>query len=436
MGVAATTPEQIDTRFGVDEAVFLLITAVATWAGNEFGEGADASPWFGQTPFGVPMHYVLFGLLLIVAVPYVLASPRFPLTSRLREMGLLWPLFAGAAAMALSLTIGILRGVPELFADWRNLVVTAVTAVYAGKWLAGRSWKRFVVTDLATLYGLLAIPDLVEYALGGGTFVLGVRTPVFEGTALYLASFSAIVAAWTLLESNPGLGARRTLWLRLGGIAGSLLVLTSFRRSFWLVWGIGLIFVVFLYLRSRDVRPARLFAAAIGAAILVFAAVATLGTETVVPRLGSFLPTGSGPYSATNEDHLNDIADAWTIISEDPILGFGIGRRYETSLIADWKTESFEVHNAVLHVWLKFGIAGAVVYVWFHLALVRAAARRRHMAPVGAFIVAQLAATVFGTWPYGRFQMAIFLGLVIASISVAPAISAKKRPAPLELEFA
>jgi hypothetical protein len=70
-------------------------------------------------------------------------------------------------------------------------------------------------------------------------------------------------------------------------------------------------------------------------------------------------------------------------------------------------------------VWLKFGILGAITYVWFHAAFIRAAARSRVSVPIAAFVVGQSVATIFGTWPYGRFQMAVFLGLALAIVCVA-----------------
>lgn len=408
-----------DTRLKGSEAVFLLVAAATTWIGNEFGEGAKSSAWFGQTAFGVPLQYGLFGLLLIGISPFVLTMPPYSLSTRLRRLGLVPPLLAASVVLAFSLSVAIVRGVPELFADWRNLAVTGITALYASKWLAGQSWKRFVLTDLATLYGLLSIPDLVSYALGYGSELLGVRTTVFEGTSLYLGSLAAIVAGWHLLRGDNDMGRMRTALLRVGGVAGSLLVLLSFRRSFWLVWGVGLATLLLPYLRTRNARPARVLLAGLGGAALVFIAVASLGTDNVTARLGSFLPTSTGTYSATNEDHVNDLIDAWSIIEQDPLLGYGIGRRYETQLISAWKTESFEVHSAVLHVWLKFGILGAITYVWFHAAFIRAAGRYRVSVPIAAFVVGQSVATIFGTWPYGRFHMAVFLGLALAIVCVA-----------------
>ena len=400
------------------EAIFLLGVAITTWFGSEFGEGGSPSAWFDQRIYGVPLHYGLFVFLVLLITPYLPRDAAVPLSRRLRQIGV-WPsVVAAALVLAFALSLAILRGVPELFADWRNLGVVAVTTIFASKWVAAQEWRIFVVTDIATLYGLLSVPYLVGYVLGGGSSLFGVRIPVFEGTSLYLGSFASIVAMWNVLRPDERLGSLRTTALRVAGISGALLVLLSFRRSFWLVLALGLVLVAFFHMRRQGRRPARLFVAAAIGFVVVVVTVAALGSEAVLARLESFSPTATGQFTATNEDHVNDLVDAWQIVSQDPLLGYGIGRHYETNLISDWKTESFEVHNSLIHVWLKFGVAGAVVYVWFHFALVRAAIRTSDLLPVGAFILSQFAATMVGTWPYGRFQMAIFLGLLIAIVAV------------------
>ena len=52
-------------------------------------------------------------------------------------------------------------------------------------------------------------------------------------------------------------------------------------------------------------------------------------------------------------------------------MGIGLGTSYPTWHIRHWKPESVMVHNAVLHVWLKYGLAGLLCYLWFHVALLR-----------------------------------------------------------------
>lgn len=402
------------------EWVFTLLAVAVTWSGSESSQGGQVSPWFRDTSLGVPLHYLLFGVLLGLVTPYVVSTPAYSLADRLKQLDVWRTLGVASIVIALAIAIAIVRGVPELFADWRNLLIASVTAIFAAKWLTTQSWKRFALIDLATVYGLLAIPQVIAYAAGSGASVLGVRTTVFDGPTLYLACFSAITAGWHALTADAWLGPRRITFLRIAGVASSLLVLLSFRRSFWLAWVVGLATVTAIYVRMKRGGAIRVYVAILGFGVVVSTAIVAMGTETTIARLQSFLPSDTGPYAATNADHINDIVDAWNVISRDPILGLGIGTHYETNLIADWKEESFEVHNAVLHVWLKFGVVGALTYVAFHLALAGAAFRHRNksMVPIGAFILGELIATMVGTWPYGSFKMSVFHGLLIAILAV------------------
>ena len=52
-------------------------------------------------------------------------------------------------------------------------------------------------------------------------------------------------------------------------------------------------------------------------------------------------------------------------------MGIGLGRSFQTARIKGWKEESVMVHNAPLHVWLKYGLLGLVCYIWFHAAVFR-----------------------------------------------------------------
>lgn len=429
------------SRLSLSEAVFLGLVTLVIWVGNETSAAGVVSPWFRSSIFGVPLQYLLFATLVILVLPYIVTTQRFALIGRLKKSGLWFWVVLAWIAVSLALALGLLRGVPELFADWRNLAVAAVVTVVASKWVATQNWRHLAVIDLAITLGILSVPLMIAYATGSGSTVGGVRTTVFDGTTLYLASFAAIAAIWHLLVDSEWLGTLRVALLSVAAIAGSLVVLLSLRRSFWLVWAIGLATVLISYFRTRQVSRIRLYLAFFPAILVMVGAFAWLGTETVIDRLESFSPESTGRFSATNEDHVNDLIDAWRIIERDPILGFGIGQTYETELISDWKLESFEVHNAVLHVWLKFGLIGAVAYVGFHFAWARYALRMPPSAgvPIGAFVIGVMVATMAGTWPYGRFQLAVFFGIILAltlvdsrpSSSVAPALSLEtvQRPA-------
>src|SRR5439155_5279924 len=83
------------------------------------------------------------------------------------------------------------------------------------------------------------------------------------------------------------------------------------------------------------------------------------------------LADSSSPYATTNEDHVGDVLDAFDQVKSHPILGIGLGRAYKTYRISEWKTESVEVHNGLLHVWVFYGLLGLLAYLLFHSSLFR-----------------------------------------------------------------
>jgi len=71
--------------------------------------------------------------------------------------------------------------------------------------------------------------------------------------------------------------------------------------------------------------------------------------------------------------------------------GIGLGTSYPTWRIKNWKTESVMVHNAPLHVWLKYGLAGLACYLWFHVALLGWLYRQSKSRTSNAFLSAVFA---------------------------------------------
>lgn len=116
--------------------------------------------------------------------------------------------------------------------------------------------------------------------------------------------------------------------------------------------------------------------------------------------------------------------DAWTQVQAAPVLGIGLGTSYPTSHIRDWKEESVMVHNAPLHVWLKYGLLGLGIYFAYHLSLFRhLRIRREHSPPqhraVVAAILAYLAAQFvvsmgFTPWPYSAVQSTNLIAFLLA----------------------
>jgi O-antigen ligase len=244
--------------------------------------------------------------------------------------------------------------------------------------------------------------------------LLGVSIPIFDGPALSCIVFSGLLAFRYQQTADDRI--QKLLWRGLA-LAAYLIVLLCFRRTYWGELGVGT--VVLLLLRKRH----RLRYVALLAAALCVATIA-LGSS-FSSRIESLDVTQTdNDFSAGNADHLLDLADAWDQVRQSPVMGIGLGTSYPTWRIKNWKTESVMVHNAPLHVWLKYGLAGLVCYLCFHLALLRWLYRlSRSAGPANAFLsaafaylLAQFAMTLgFAPWPYSELQLTTLLSFILAA---------------------
>jgi hypothetical protein len=316
----------------------------------------------------------------------------------------------------------LVGGVTELFADWRNLVVYAAIVIAVTPWLASRSWRHEVPMDLAIGYGILSIGILIQWLAGGGAEVFDQRITIFSWPHLFAVTLSAIVCASVWVSGIGHLPQLRAMAIRTSAIVSSLVVLLSFRRSFWLSLGVGIAGVLIVAGRRGFLNTQRVTALSAAVVMAVTTLFVAMGQEVVIERFASFLPTSNSSYSATNEDHINDLVEGLEAIGENPVLGLGIGRFYETPLLDDWKETSFEVHNAALHVWLKFGLLGLAVFIGLHVRWILASLQLQFprteigaaFAGVAMYIVSQFANTLAQTWVYGRVQMTVQMAVLFA----------------------
>lgn len=397
--------------------VFATLVVFLSWVGTEFGNGEWAL-WYQTEVAGVPLHYLLFAGIAVLLWPILWTRPRINIVGILKESHL-WPwVIMGWLTLIVALVLGIIRRANEPFADWRNFLVLAVTAVVVAKLLSGRSWRRWALTDLAIGYGVLSVVNIVIWILGGGVQLFDLRVPVTDGYDLSLAVLAAAVAAESWIRGFPNTTRAYALALRLTLIASTVLVLLSFRRSLWAYVVLTIIVVGFWGIRTSRAGRATAMRLLGALGLLAIIAVLALGPEKVYERVESFSPSAENRYTATNEDHVNDVRDALTVIATEPLLGLGIGTTYETELISEWKTESFEVHNAFIHSWLKFGLLGLITYVGFHIALGLALYRLGGRGAMG-FVAAGISVfteqvvSLVQTWPYGGFAYTLAKGVVI-----------------------
>jgi O-antigen ligase len=221
--------------------------------------------------------------------------------------------------------------------------------------------------------------------------------------------------------SESSRGASRLLWSCLAA-AAYMFVLLCFRRTYWGELAVGTCILLLLQKRNRIRNVVLLVGMVALAAVILGASFSSRIQSIDVTR-------GDGEFSADNANHVYDLMDAWYQVRQSPLMGIGVGTSYSTWHIRNWKTESVMVHNAPLHVWLKYGITGLICYLWFHIALLRwlyrrsQAATSRDTAFLGAafaYLAAQFAMTLgFAPWPYSELQLTTLISFILAAAATA-----------------
>ena len=335
---------------------------------------------------------------------------------------------------------GALHGGTNLFFDWRALALgIGICAVFVA-WLPTAQSADFAVHLFAAFMALRIAWILADFFSGGGDLLVGVRIPVFDGPTLSAVVFTALLSACL---ADAARGFRALFWMSLSA-AAYLLVLLSFRRTFWTELGLG---TLFLLLSQRERRSRKLLLA-----IATLLAVAVLLGPAFYQRVQSMdFTRDETEFSQGNPNHVGEVLDAWEQVQRNPVMGIGLGRSFQTLRIQDWKEESVMVHNAPLHVWLKYGLLGLFCYAWFHLALFRWLWRQKQnsratpahalasrtrvpwLAAMLAFLAAQFVVSLgFTPWPYSSLQSTILIAFLLA-VAITGESTCNYQPYPSSL---
>src|SRR5271165_1460825 len=394
------------------------------------GNGAPSSFVFAKAAAG--FRFIDLGILALVLVHLVaLACSRKRIVWFPRALTL--PGFAFLLCIATGIGYGHLNGGTNFFFDWRALALGIGLYFVWIFWLqtptdvqsAVRLFGTYMALRIALLYAL--------YLTGRGETLLGVPIPTFDGPALSAIVFTALLAV--RYRESSGNRTQKLLWMVLAA-AAYLVVLLCFRRTYWGELAIGTAILMLLQRRHR-VRNCAL----VGTMVCI--AAITLG-KPFAARVQSldFLQMDS-EFGADNADHLHDLLDAWDQVRQSPLMGIGVGTAYPTWRIRNWKSESVMVHNAPIHVWLKYGAAGVVCYWWFHLLLLRGLYRRSKclagndaafLNVAFAYLTAQFVMTLgFAPWPYSELQLTTLSSYILAAVfSIASGMPPPSRTREIE----
>ncbi len=377
------------------------------------GNGAPSS--FVYTKAAAGFRFIDLGILALVLVHLVaIACSRKQVMRFPRRLAL--PGMAFLLCIATGVGYGYVDGGTNFFFDWRALALGVGLYFVWVFWIqtpgdvqsAVRLFGIYMAVRIAFLYAL--------YITGRGEVLLGIPIPTFDGPALSAIVFAALLAF--RCQEGSSNAVSKLLWTGLAASA-CLVVLLCFRRTYWGELAIGAAILLLLQQRHR-VRNFVLIAA-----VLCIAAV-TLGKPFAsrVQSLDFFVMDSE--FGADNSDHLHDLQDAWDQVRQSPLMGIGVGTAYPTWRIRNWKSESVMVHNAPIHVWLKYGAAGLLCYLWFHVVLLRWLYTRSKCMPpkdaaflhvAFAYLAAQFVITLgFAPWPYSELQLTTLMSFILAAV--------------------
>ncbi len=405
------TPHRAVARMVRGVALCSLLSLIFVVEYQQAGATAAKSMLYNPVVGGLRVIDVL---VLCLALAHGLAlscsrrrNPTFP-----RQPALL--LAAFGAAIAISLVYGIDRGGRNFFFDWRALALGVAFYVIYRFWIQTASDVRAAVFLFGVVAAVRIATLFLAYARGQGDNLLGLRIPLFDGPSISALVFVAILGL--SLSGGHSQGRQRWLWLLLSA-AAMLMVALCFRRTYWAELVIGVLLLA-LIARGRRFWILALPLCIVAVAFLV------LGTS-FTERLASIdFTRDDSLYGEDNADHVGDLLDAWVQVRASPVMGIGLGRSYPTCLIRDWKEESVMVHNAPLHVWLKYGLLGLGLYFAYHLSLFRCLRLQGKRSPPGnramvnavlAYLAAQFIVSLgFTPWPYSAVQSTNLIAFLLA----------------------
>ncbi len=331
---------------------------------------------------------------------------------------LAWPGLAFLGCIFVAICYGARQGGSNFFFDWRGLALGIGLYIVWSFWMQDAFDVAAAIHVFLIYIGLRIALIYALYLAGYRDTLAAVSIPIFDGPTLSCVVFAGLLA---LQHLEHGRSWRDKVGWAILATGAYLMVLLCLRRTYWGELAIGTAILLLLKSRHRF-RSLLLMAGVVALAALL------LGSSLSGRLLSLDVTREDDEFSADNADHLHDLMDAWYEVRQSPVMGIGVGTAYPTWHIRRWKPDSVMVHNAPLHVWLKYGLAGLVAYVWFHLALLRWLYKRTKaggqvfLGAAFAYLAAQFMVTLgFAPWPYSELQLTTLMSFVIAAAVMSAA---------------
>jgi O-antigen ligase len=342
-------------------AMALLFVLAVLCEGPTFGFLHFTSHLYDQVYKGL----TLLDMLVVLAIIAV----GLDLIGRRRAVYIPPPLVPMAVALLLAMVVGAITGSAHgqslrtvTLSQNILLYLLLLPIVVANIDLNRRKIAIFLGCAMA-LAILKAVFGLIEIASDQGAVIEGsARLTYYEPTANWLI----MIALFTVCAA---LAARVSLprWMLAGSPLLLASLLLSYRRSFWIAAGLGLVLVVLLGLSPVGRRLLVPTAVLVAVAIFLIGSVSVQSQSPVLKRFESLSPTSlnqNAEASYRNDERANVLH----AISENPITGLGINVPWSATvrtLSVEHEEGRLYVHFAALWFWLKLGILGLIAYVSF-----------------------------------------------------------------------
>ncbi|MDR7551274.1 MAG: O-antigen ligase family protein [Armatimonadota bacterium] len=391
--------------------IWLAGIAVPLFAREFPGPDGPVSGVYGFVPGAGGVRWIDAGIILaayvVATASLITRADRWTVSVGMRRALALF-----ALAIVMSAVYGLRNGGTQIFYEWRAIalgvcvaylthrIVRPVDVVTATRCLLLLLGARAAVFLLLWLVGTLRVPPF--------------GAPVWDGPTL--SSAVAAVALGSGLLMSGSARSRFLVFVLVSVSAG--LVLLALRRTYWAELAVS---AGILLLAGRRKRGQQV------AIVVILGLVLTLvfvPGDVLWPRVMSLVhPTDTtNPLADTNRFHIDQVLDAWDAVRRSPIFGVGQGLPFETSRLGPTHPESWGVHNAPLHVWVRFGLLGLVTYLWFHgsgfrwllSAATRSPSSQMALAVAAYWIGTFVPSLAFSPWPYGAVQNTALIGALLA----------------------
>jgi O-antigen ligase len=220
-----------------------------------------------------------------------------------------------------------------------------------------------------------------KYFLGG----VNVPVPFIEQADAQVCALVAVCALAYLLWPAQVPPLKQLLLGALVFLAASSGTILTLRRSAWLTMGVGML-VVGLFAIAK--KRTWVMVAALLVALTVTLVVGGRQTNKLVDigrvavRITAAL--GEQPQSGVTSEsvHYGELQDAIANVAEKPILGWGLGhllKRRASAVVAELiptPGRLMRVHDVYLDIWVKMGIVGLGIFLWWVIATTARIGRR------------------------------------------------------------